>query len=172
MINERKPLIQVQGVKGLVLHGLDVDLPHVLEAEKDLLNEWPLLSLQLQGDIQLFKRRLECKRAIKLLNYIIGDLDVLRDKYAVTASLEQGQVQQASDATLHGLADLNQLYECRFGFIFIVFATGKSAEAMLALLKQRLNNNRNLELETNALEQNKITLLRLSRLFQVDKMGS
>ena len=72
-----KPLIQVQGVKGLVLHGLDVDLPHVLEAEKDLLNGWPLLSLQLQGDIQLFKRRLECKRAIKLLNYIICDLDVL-----------------------------------------------------------------------------------------------
>ncbi|HIG59262.1 MAG TPA: 2-oxo-4-hydroxy-4-carboxy-5-ureidoimidazoline decarboxylase [Gammaproteobacteria bacterium] len=102
----------------------------------------------------------------------IGDLDVLRDKYAVMASLEQGQVQQASDATLHGLADLNQLYERRFGFIFIVFATGKSAEAMLALLRKRLNNNRNLELETNALEQNKITLLRLRRLFQVDKIGS
>jgi 2-oxo-4-hydroxy-4-carboxy-5-ureidoimidazoline decarboxylase len=67
---------------------------------------------------------------------------------------------------------LNQLYERRFGFIFIVFATGKSAEAMLALLKKRLNNNRNLELETNALEQNKITLLRLRRLFQVDKIES
>jgi 2-oxo-4-hydroxy-4-carboxy-5-ureidoimidazoline decarboxylase len=102
----------------------------------------------------------------------IGDLDVLRDKYAVTASLEQGQVQQASDSTLHGLADLNQLYERRFGFIFIVFATGKSAEAMLALLKQRLNNSRDLELETNALDQNKITLLRLKRLFQGAKIES
>ena len=95
----------------------------------------------------------------------IGDVAGLREKFSVTASLEQGQIEEASDAILFQLADLNQAYLDKFGFIFIVFATGKSAATMLALLQERLPNSRSLELENNTLEQDKITTLRISRLF-------
>jgi len=56
------------------------------------------------------------------------------------------------------------LYEEQFGFIFIVCATGKSADEMLALIKIRLNNNAETEMLNAAKEQNKITQLRLKKL--------
>jgi 2-oxo-4-hydroxy-4-carboxy-5-ureidoimidazoline decarboxylase len=56
------------------------------------------------------------------------------------------------------------LYEDKFGFIFIVCATGKSADEMLAMIKIRLNNNANAEMRNAAKEQNKITQLRLEKL--------
>ena len=58
------------------------------------------------------------------------------------------------------MAESNQLYENKFGFIFIVCATGKSADEMLALIKVRLNNNAETEMQNAAKEQNKITQLR------------
>ena len=62
---------------------------------------------------------------------------------------------------LTALADGNARYVDRFGFIFIVCATGKSAEEMLALLRERLPNDRATELRMAAEEQAKITALRL-----------
>jgi 2-oxo-4-hydroxy-4-carboxy--5-ureidoimidazoline (OHCU) decarboxylase len=62
------------------------------------------------------------------------------------------------------LAESNQLYEDKFGFIFIVCATGKSSDEMLALIKMRLNNNAKIEMQNAAKEQNKITQLRLKTL--------
>ena len=56
------------------------------------------------------------------------------------------------------------MYEDKFGFIFIVCATGKSADEMLALIKVRLNNNAETEMQNAAKEQNKITQLRLKTL--------
>ena len=67
-------------------------------------------------------------------------------------------------STLNDLAKSNQLYEDKFGFIFIVCATGKSADEMLALIKMRLNNNAEIEMQYAAKEQNKITQLRLKTL--------
>jgi len=99
----------------------------------------------------------------------IGDLAVLREKFSITASLEQGQVEEASDSLLLQLADLNRAYLDKFGFIFIVFATGKSAATMLALLQERIDNNRPQELHNNAREQDKITALRISRRFSEDQ---
>lgn len=96
----------------------------------------------------------------------IGDVDSLREKYAATKAMagsEQGAVADADEETLHALARLNHEYEERFGFIFIVFATGKSASDMLALLRSRINNSREAELQNAAAEQLKITLLRLER---------
>ncbi|HIA94555.1 MAG TPA: decarboxylase, partial [Candidatus Marinimicrobia bacterium] len=61
----------------------------------------------------------------------------------------------------------NRLYKDKFGFIFIVCATGKSAEEMLALLKERLENDPKAELLTAAEEQNKITQLRLGNLLSL-----
>jgi 2-oxo-4-hydroxy-4-carboxy-5-ureidoimidazoline decarboxylase len=59
---------------------------------------------------------------------------------------------------------LNEAYEKKFGWIFIVCATGKSADEMLALLRQRINNDHDTELRTAAAEQLKITNLRLEKL--------
>jgi OHCU decarboxylase len=61
-------------------------------------------------------------------------------------------------------AALNRQYEGRFGHIFIVCASGKTAAEMLRLLEQRMENNPADELRAAAEEQRKITRLRLSRL--------
>ena len=97
----------------------------------------------------------------------IGDLASLRAKYANSArwaSSEQAGAALASEATLRDLASYNQQYETRFGYIFIVCATGKSADEMLSLLKLRLKNDTVAELRIAAAEQIKITLLRLEKL--------
>lgn len=62
------------------------------------------------------------------------------------------------------LAELNREYEEKFGFIFIVCASGKSSEEMLAILRQRVGNNADEELLNAAAEQAKITQLRLRKL--------
>ena len=97
----------------------------------------------------------------------IGDIDSLRKKFHNTKSIsenEQSGVNDAAEITLKDLAESNQLYEDKFGFIFIVCATGKSADEMLAMIKIRLNNNVNAEMQNAAKEQNKITQLRLEKL--------
>jgi 2-oxo-4-hydroxy-4-carboxy-5-ureidoimidazoline decarboxylase len=97
----------------------------------------------------------------------IGDVNSLKKKYASTstwASNEQASVAQASDDTLQELARYNQDYEAKFGYIFIVCATGKSAAEMLAILKSRIGNDPAAELKIAAAEQLKITLLRLAKL--------
>ncbi|TXS95316.1 2-oxo-4-hydroxy-4-carboxy-5-ureidoimidazoline decarboxylase [Parahaliea maris] len=97
----------------------------------------------------------------------IGDVDSLKAKYADTKQLaagEQAAVASATEAVITELAQGNSDYEARFGFIFIVCATGKSAADMLALLKARLPNTRAEELANAAEEQRKIFQLRLDKL--------
>jgi 2-oxo-4-hydroxy-4-carboxy-5-ureidoimidazoline decarboxylase len=97
----------------------------------------------------------------------IGDVDSLRNKFAATAdwaSGEQAGVQRAGEDVLRGLADGNAAYEKKFGHIFIVCATGKTAPEMLALLRARLPNDPARELAVAAEEQRKITRLRLEKL--------
>lgn len=97
----------------------------------------------------------------------IGDVSTLKEKYRHThasAANEQSGANDADDATLQALADGNKTYLDKFGFIFIVFATGKTAKQMLALLEERLPNDRQTELNNAANEQNKITNLRLQKL--------
>ena len=77
---------------------------------------------------------------------------------------EQAAVQTADQQTLDSLAALNQQYHDKFGFIFIVCATGKSAAEMLALLQERLRNDVATELPIAAAEQAKITEIRLKKL--------
>lgn len=97
----------------------------------------------------------------------IGDVASLKEKFANTANWaagEQASVQQATQQTIEALAKGNKEYEERFGFIFIVCATGKSAEEMLRLLQARLPNGREEEQKIAAAEQAKITGLRLQKL--------
>ena len=97
----------------------------------------------------------------------IGDIDSLKKKFASTAQWatgEQSGAAVASDEIIQALSRGNKLYEEKFGFIFIVCATGKSAEEMLQLLQERLPNNRAEEILIAADEQNKITKLRIQKL--------
>ena len=98
----------------------------------------------------------------------IGDMNALRNKYASTASAEQGQVTNADETVLLALREQNQVYLEKFGFIFIICATGKSASQMLALLKARINNSPDEELANGAREQGEIMNLRLSTLLEDD----
>jgi 2-oxo-4-hydroxy-4-carboxy-5-ureidoimidazoline decarboxylase len=97
----------------------------------------------------------------------IGDIESLKKKFAATANWaagEQNGAALASQQILEALAKGNDEYEKKFGYIFIVCATGKSAEEMLALLQARLSNNQKDEIKIAADEQNKITKLRLEKL--------
>lgn len=96
-----------------------------------------------------------------------SDVQSLRARFPQThqwSGQEQAAVQQANETTLHDLADGNRRYEERFGYIFIVCATGKTAEEMLALLRARLPNSPDDELPIAAAEQAKITAIRLRKL--------
>ena len=94
----------------------------------------------------------------------IGDRASLAARFPATHDLsvtEQAGVAGASADVIDALATANQAYLDRFGFIFIVCATGKSADEMLKLLRDRLGNDRATELRIAAEEQAKITALRL-----------
>lgn len=80
------------------------------------------------------------------------------------AASEQSGVERSHENVLSALAAANREYEQRFGHIYIVFATGKSAEEMLALASKRLRNDPDVELRIAAEEQRKITRLRLDKL--------
>jgi 2-oxo-4-hydroxy-4-carboxy-5-ureidoimidazoline decarboxylase len=95
----------------------------------------------------------------------IGDVSRLRERFAGSGELsekEQGTaLGTAHEAVLEQLLAANQRYEARHGHIFIVCASGKSAAEMLGLLLARENLEPAAELRTCALEQRKITRLRL-----------
>ena len=77
---------------------------------------------------------------------------------------EQSGMQAAATDTLARLARGNREYEAKFGFIFIVCASGKSSDEMLAILNDRLKSDLQTELRVAAKEQQKITRLRLEKL--------
>ena len=86
------------------------------------------------------------------------------DKSHQWSGQEQAGVATASRETVDALAALNWAYEQKFGFIFIICATGKKSEEMLESLKKRLENDAETELPIAAAEQSKITELRLKKL--------
>lgn len=97
----------------------------------------------------------------------IGDVNSLKKKYANTKRLaagEQSAVTTASDEVIDKLAEGNHRYQEKFGFIFIVCASGKSAQEMSDLLQARLGNKRQTELANAAQEQRKIFQIRLNNL--------
>lgn len=99
----------------------------------------------------------------------IGDKDALRARFAATAqwaASEQSGAATAPERVLDELAEGNRAYEAKYGHIFIVCATGKSAEEMLGLLKARMDNDPVKELGVAAEEQRKITELRLKKLLE------
>jgi 2-oxo-4-hydroxy-4-carboxy-5-ureidoimidazoline decarboxylase len=94
----------------------------------------------------------------------IGEMPGPSSKTAAWSAGEQSGVANAADATRTALAAANRRYQEKFGWIFIICATGKSGDEILALLRQRLDNDPAEELRIAAAEQEKITLLRLHKL--------
>jgi OHCU decarboxylase len=80
------------------------------------------------------------------------------------SSEEQAGARGADSDTLAELADLNRRYADRFGHVFLVCATGRTAAEMLAIGRKRLGNDPETELAIAAEEQRKITRLRLEKL--------
>ncbi len=97
----------------------------------------------------------------------IGDVASLKEKFAHTkewASGEQSKMEEANDETINALSIANSNYENKFGYIFIVSASGKSANEMLAIINERLLNQPEDELFVAMNEQHKITVIRLNKL--------
>jgi OHCU decarboxylase len=85
------------------------------------------------------------------------------NKSAAWSTQEQSSTNAAAEKVLEELAQGNALYEQRFGFTYIVCATGKSADEMLAILNRRLNSDRATELREAAEQQRQITQIRLGK---------
>jgi OHCU decarboxylase len=82
---------------------------------------------------------------------------------AAWSRTEQARASAASDHVLAEIADGNQRYEQLFGFTYIVCATGKCADEMLAILKRRLGSTRESELREAAEQQRQIMQIRLGK---------
>ena len=80
------------------------------------------------------------------------------------AAAEQAGTREARQSTMLSLAALNREYEDMFGYVFLICATGKSADEMLVALRERLTNDPTAELRIAAGEQAEITRLRLEKL--------
>ena len=81
-----------------------------------------------------------------------------------SSNREQKGVMSAREETLAVLAEGNRLYEERFGHVFLISAAGRSAEDIVAALRQRIENDPTTELQMAAEEQRKITRLRLKSM--------
>jgi 2-oxo-4-hydroxy-4-carboxy-5-ureidoimidazoline decarboxylase len=82
---------------------------------------------------------------------------------AVWSKEEQAGAGSASQNVMHELAEGNAAYEQQFGFTYIVCATGRTADEMLAILRRRLNNDRMAELREAAEQQRQIMQIRLGK---------
>tara|TARA_B110000967_G_scaffold182729_1_gene200872 strand:+ start:32 stop:523 length:492 start_codon:yes stop_codon:yes gene_type:complete len=134
-----------------------------------------LVNMPFYDEFSLLDCADKCWQGLKEADYLeafsghpkIGDLESLRGKYSSTAtfaSREQSAAIDADEDVLKMLAVGNKSYEKKFGFIFIVCASGKSAEEMLSLLQSRMVNDRETELTNAAEQQRQIFHIRIKQL--------
>lgn len=90
------------------------------------------------------------------------------DRHSRWSDTEQAAIADSSAEILDRLAECNREYEAIFGRVYLVFATGKSADEMLSLCQSRLANEPETEQGIAAQEQEKITDLRLRKLVGID----
>ena len=100
----------------------------------------------------------------------IGNVEDLKKKFAnnttdLCSNEQSAAMQSSTENIINDLKMWNDKYYDKYGFIFIIFATGKSAEEVLFFLKERYGNSAMKEATNAAIEQMKITELRLSKLF-------
>jgi OHCU decarboxylase len=85
------------------------------------------------------------------------------EKSAAWSEQEQAGAVAGASEVVRGLTEGNVLYERQFGFTYIISATGKTADEMLAILKRRLDNDRMTELSEAAEQQRQIMQIRLGK---------
>jgi len=105
----------------------------------------------------------------------IGDVQSIAEKFSDTrefAGSEQASVKEAAQDILDKLLSGNKKYADKFGFIFIVYASGKSAAEMLSLLESRLRNTKEEELAVAMGEQQKITQNRLKKMLNEENVSA
>ena len=127
------------------------------------------------GETELFQAADEIWLAVETKDWLeafahhppIGESRA-RSKQSATAKRwsekEQSSAQKAAPQVLRALAEQNRAYAEKFGYVFLICATGKSSEEILNTLRQRLPNEPADELRIAAEEQRKITRLRLEKL--------
>ena len=84
--------------------------------------------------------------------------------HSPSSAREQARVADAGDAVKAALAEKNREYEDRFGYVYLVCASGRSADELLAILTDRLDNDPETERRVMRSELAKINRLRLERL--------
>ena len=89
------------------------------------------------------------------------------ERAAAWSAGEQASVATADASIQDELAEINRAYEARFGYIYIVCASGRSAEELLTIARRRLGNAPDDELRVAAEEQRQITRLRLRKLLSL-----
>lgn len=98
----------------------------------------------------------------------IGESAPGDDRHHAWSRSEQGAVGEAPAGVLEALAACNREYEAKFGRVYLIFATSKTAEELLARCQARIDNDPETEAAITADEQEKITDLRLRRLVGID----
>jgi 2-oxo-4-hydroxy-4-carboxy-5-ureidoimidazoline decarboxylase len=89
------------------------------------------------------------------------------ERAAAWSAGEQSSIANA-EASIHDeLVEINRAYEARFGYIYIVCASGRSADELLDIARRRLTNAPDDELRIAAEEQRQITRLRLRKLLSL-----
>ncbi len=92
-------------------------------------------------------------------------------QFADWSGTEQRSAQATLEAVSTALVEGNRAYEQKFGFLYIVFASGRTAPELLAILEERLGHDRATELNEAARQQWAITNLRLGKLFKESTIG-
>ncbi len=95
-----------------------------------------------------------------------ASLGAAAQQFGAWSGTEQRSAQATLEAVSSALFEGNRAYEQRFGFLYIVFASGRTAPELLAILEERLGHDRAAELNEAARQQWAITKLRLGKLFQ------
>ena len=135
-------------VKSMINKRPFIDIDQILNASKDIWNRSGQEDL-----VEAFSSHAK-----------IGDISSIKNKYS-KARKEQGQIIDANESIIKKLFEMNKAYELKNGFIFIVFATGKTANQMAEILQKRLLNTTEQELVNAAIQQNKITNHRIKCFF-------
>lgn len=91
-----------------------------------------------------------------------------RDGHSAGSGREQAGVASSAAPTLDALADGNREYEARFGHVYLVCASGRSGDELLAVLRDRLRNDPATEWDVTRAELSKINQLRLAKLIDTE----
>ena len=93
----------------------------------------------------------------------IGENKAPTTAYLASSETEQSAAQQTLEPVAEALLKGNRAYEKKFGFRYIVFASGRTAPELLAVLEDRLTHTREEELHEAARQQFLITRLRMTK---------